>query len=73
MTFDDQWVDEVRRAVKACAVFLWYPVYCMYLHITNVMNRTYRDYRVGVWADDQQSDLAGSHDGAERCTERLDQ
>lgn len=29
MTFDDQWVDEVRRAVKACAVFLWYPVYCM--------------------------------------------
>ncbi|KAL2006021.1 hypothetical protein VTN00DRAFT_9675 [Thermoascus crustaceus] len=27
MTFDDAWVDEVRRAIKACAVFLWYPVY----------------------------------------------
>ncbi|KAL3467655.1 POT family-domain-containing protein [Aspergillus heterothallicus] len=27
MTFDDQWVDEVRRAVKACGVFLWYPIY----------------------------------------------
>ncbi|KKK13937.1 hypothetical protein P175DRAFT_0453555 [Aspergillus ochraceoroseus IBT 24754] len=27
MTFDDLWVDEVRRAVKACAVFLWYPIY----------------------------------------------
>ncbi|KAJ9213861.1 hypothetical protein DTO166G4_4472 [Paecilomyces variotii] len=27
MTFDDQWVDEVRRALKACAVFLWYPIY----------------------------------------------
>ncbi|RAQ68142.1 oligopeptide transporter [Aspergillus flavus] len=26
MTFDDKWVDEVRRALKACAVFLWYPL-----------------------------------------------
>ncbi|KAL4917528.1 POT family-domain-containing protein [Aspergillus aurantiobrunneus] len=27
MTFDDRWVDEVRRAVKACRVFAWYPIY----------------------------------------------
>ncbi|KAK7049259.1 hypothetical protein VNI00_005860 [Paramarasmius palmivorus] len=27
MTFDDQWVDEVRRGLKACSVFLWYPIY----------------------------------------------
>jgi len=27
MTFDDLWVDEVRRGLKACAVFLWYPIY----------------------------------------------
>ncbi|KAL2828415.1 POT family-domain-containing protein [Aspergillus cavernicola] len=27
MTFDDQWVDEVRRACKACSVFTWYPIY----------------------------------------------
>ncbi|KAI9372714.1 MFS peptide transporter, putative [Aspergillus egyptiacus] len=27
MTFDDQWVDEVRRACKACSVFIWYPLY----------------------------------------------
>lgn len=27
MTFDDEWVDEVRRGVLACKVFLWYPVY----------------------------------------------
>ncbi|KAK2748515.1 hypothetical protein FQN57_000648 [Myotisia sp. PD_48] len=27
MTFDDAWVDEVRRGVLACAVFLWYPLY----------------------------------------------
>ena len=28
MTFDDQWVDEVKRGFKACRVFVWYPVYC---------------------------------------------
>ncbi|KAL4875356.1 POT family-domain-containing protein [Aspergillus karnatakaensis] len=27
MTFDDRWVDEVRRGIKACKVFLWYPIY----------------------------------------------
>lgn len=28
MTFDDNWVDEVNRGLKACAVFCWYPIYC---------------------------------------------
>lgn len=28
MTFDDQWVDEVRRGFKACGVFVWFPLYC---------------------------------------------
>ncbi|KAL4961876.1 putative MFS peptide transporter [Aspergillus stella-maris] len=27
MTFDDEWVDEVARGLKACRVFLWYPLY----------------------------------------------
>ncbi|KAF9259273.1 peptide transporter PTR2A [Marasmius fiardii PR-910] len=27
MTFDDTWVEEVRRGVKACGVFVWYPLY----------------------------------------------
>ncbi|KAH7918188.1 PTR2-domain-containing protein [Leucogyrophana mollusca] len=27
MTFDDHWVDEVRRGLKACGVFLWFPLY----------------------------------------------
>lgn len=36
MTFDDQWVEEVRRAFKACSVFLWYPVYFLaYGQMTN--------------------------------------
>lgn len=31
MTFDDLWVDEVKRGFKACSVFLWYPIYCEFL------------------------------------------
>jgi len=27
MTYDDEWVDELRRGFKACAVFVWYPIY----------------------------------------------
>ena len=27
MTFDDAWVEEVRRGFHACSVFLWYPLY----------------------------------------------
>lgn len=27
MTFDDAWVDQVRRGLLACSVFLWYPLY----------------------------------------------
>ncbi|KAF8635262.1 hypothetical protein AX15_000485 [Amanita polypyramis BW_CC] len=27
MTFDDNWVDEVRRGFAACGVFLWFPLY----------------------------------------------
>lgn len=27
MNFDDAWVDEVKRGVLACKVFLWYPLY----------------------------------------------
>lgn len=36
MTFDDIWVDEVRRGLKACTVFLWYPLYWLaYNQMTN--------------------------------------
>ena len=29
MTFDDAWVDQVRRGLKACKVFLWLPIYTL--------------------------------------------
>ncbi|OJJ44553.1 hypothetical protein ASPZODRAFT_70968 [Penicilliopsis zonata CBS 506.65] len=36
MTFDDAWVDQVRRAFAACAVFAWLPLYWLaYNQLTN--------------------------------------
>jgi len=36
MTFDDQWVDEVRRGFHACSVFCWFPLYWLtYNQINN--------------------------------------
>ncbi|OTB02025.1 hypothetical protein M426DRAFT_322985 [Hypoxylon sp. CI-4A] len=36
MTFDDHWVDEVRRGFMACSVFVWYPIYWLsYNQLTN--------------------------------------
>lgn len=36
MTFDDKWVEEVRRGFKACSVFMWYPIYWLpYNQIVN--------------------------------------
>ncbi|CAG9943319.1 unnamed protein product [Clonostachys rosea f. rosea IK726] len=35
MTFNDAWVDEVRRGFNACAVFLWLPLYWLCYNQTN--------------------------------------
>ncbi|KAA8895246.1 MFS peptide transporter [Sphaerosporella brunnea] len=36
MTFDDEWVDQLRRGLLACKVFLWYPLYWLaYNQMTN--------------------------------------
>ncbi|KAI0055438.1 peptide transporter PTR2A [Artomyces pyxidatus] len=36
MTFDDNWVEEVRRGFKACSVFVWYPLWWLaYNQIVN--------------------------------------
>ncbi|KFY01867.1 hypothetical protein V490_00738 [Pseudogymnoascus sp. VKM F-3557] len=36
MTFDDAWVDEVRRGFSACAVYTWYPLFWLcYNQINN--------------------------------------
>ncbi|KAI6782987.1 peptide transporter-like protein [Emericellopsis cladophorae] len=35
MTFDDNWVEEVRRGANACAVFCWYPLFWLCYNQTN--------------------------------------
>lgn len=36
MTYDDEWVDEVRRGLKACKVFLFMPIFFLaYNQMTN--------------------------------------
>lgn len=36
MTYDDEWVDEVRRGLKACKVFLFLPIFFLaYNQMTN--------------------------------------
>lgn len=41
MTFDDAWVDEVRRGFMACTVFMWFPIFWLaYNQIyTNMVNQ----------------------------------
>ena len=73
MTFDDVWVDEVKRGLAACKVFAWFPVYCgcsgfppsltgSALHMTLP--------RVNIQPNQQQLDIPGRHDGHPRYPER---
>jgi len=41
MTFDDAWVDEVRRGFLACKVFLYYPLYWIAYNRECAVNRYY--------------------------------
>lgn len=41
MTYDDAWVDEVRRGLMACKVFMFLPLYWLaYGQMTNVSFRS---------------------------------
>lgn len=69
MTFDDQWVDEVQRGLKACAVFTWYPIYCA--------SRTFKARsiilivlcRAVVQSINEQSDFTSCYNGRSWSTE----
>ena len=47
MTFDDNWVEEVRRGFKACSVFVWFPLYCASLTEVNLGDRVLT-FRTGL-------------------------
>jgi POT family proton-dependent oligopeptide transporter len=42
MQFDDAWVDQVARGMRACSAFTWIPLYCKFtkgqLHFTTYSN-----------------------------------
>ncbi|KAH4122179.1 hypothetical protein HBI17_100760 [Parastagonospora nodorum] len=58
MTFDDAWVDEVRRGVIACKVFLWYPLYWLaYNQMTNNLVSQANTMKLGKTPNDIVSKL----------------
>ena len=74
MTFDDHWVDEVRRGFKACSVFAWFPIYCTrlsFLFLGNDRESCSLSCRAVLQPIEQQSDIAGRDDEhawvAQRC------
>jgi POT family proton-dependent oligopeptide transporter len=53
MTFDDAWVDEVRRGLMACKVFLWYPLYWLaYGQMTNNLTSQAATMKLGAVPND---------------------
>jgi POT family proton-dependent oligopeptide transporter len=58
MTFDDAWVDEVRRGISACKVFAWYPVYWLaYAQMTNNLTSQAATMKLGGAPNDVISNL----------------
>ncbi|KKY30629.1 putative oligopeptide transporter [Diaporthe ampelina] len=58
MTFDDAWVDEVRRGFNACAVFLWYPLFWIcYNQINNNLISQAATMRLGGVPNDVLTNL----------------
>ncbi|KAJ5995883.1 hypothetical protein N7481_002860 [Penicillium waksmanii] len=58
MTFDDAWVDEVRRGLKACQVFLWYPLYWLaYNQMLNNLTSQAATMRLGGVPNDVVNNL----------------
>lgn len=70
MNFDDQWVDEVKRGLKACGVFCWFPLYCTPPSLICRHHSLMRTRRVNVQPVEQQLDFAGSYHGDERLAKR---
>lgn len=58
MTFDDAWVDEVRRGFNACAVFMWYPLFWIcYNQINNNLISQAATMRLGGVPNDVLTNL----------------
>jgi POT family proton-dependent oligopeptide transporter len=65
MTFDDEWVDQVQRGLKACNVFLFYPIYCRLL--SDIYARKRQLKKVGLAHNQMTNNLT-----SQAATMRLD-
>ncbi|KAJ6518220.1 peptide transporter PTR2A [Mycena vitilis] len=59
MTFDDAWVDEVRRGLRACAVFAWFPIYWL---TANQLNNNLTSQAATLTTNGMPNDLLSNID-----------
>ncbi|KAJ7676384.1 peptide transporter PTR2A [Mycena rosella] len=59
MKFDDRWVDEVQRGLKACAVFAWFPVYWL---TANQLNNNLTSQAATMTTDGLPNDILSNID-----------
>ncbi|KAJ6479566.1 peptide transporter PTR2A [Mycena sanguinolenta] len=59
MTFDDHWVDEVRRGLRACAVFAWFPIYWL---TANQLNNNLTSQAATLTTNGMPNDLLSNLD-----------
>ncbi|KAJ7238288.1 PTR2-domain-containing protein [Mycena haematopus] len=59
MTFDDKWVDEVRRGLRACVVFAWFPIYWL---TANQLNNNLTSQAATLTTNGMPNDLLSNLD-----------
>ncbi|KAG2173834.1 hypothetical protein INT43_005254 [Umbelopsis isabellina] len=59
-TWDDVFVDELKRALKACAVFCWYPIYWL---CYNQMTNNLISQAGTMWTGKVPNDILSNIDG----------
>ncbi|KAJ7908976.1 peptide transporter PTR2A [Mycena leptocephala] len=59
MVFDDAWVDEVRRGLRACTVFVWFPIYWL---TANQLNNNLTSQAATLTTNGMPNDLLSNID-----------
>jgi hypothetical protein len=70
MQFDDAWVDQVARGLRACSCFTWIPLYCKPTSPSKRCADLLIRYRAILQPDEQQLDLPSGDDATQRCSQR---
>jgi POT family proton-dependent oligopeptide transporter len=70
MQFDDAWVDQVARGLRACSCFTWIPLYCKPCRSPQHQTNAYTMHRALLQPDEQQLDFPGGDTDPQRCPQR---